>query len=209
MEPEDSLLTEKIVADVRYVAARTCRRLASPIYSREDVQQSILLRIVEQAAGYDQRLGSARTFGAVVARHEAACIISKAFAQKRDCRRCTTSLNQTVAGTGGSGVEVVETISTDDFDGRFRRTSRSSTEILEMRIDVDRAVKALSPDLRALAHELFMVESPALAAGKLGIGKATAYRRLDRLRTVFQAMGLDRYLMTAGWRVQALAGAAL
>jgi RNA polymerase sigma factor (sigma-70 family) len=176
------MLDAQMIADVRHVAARVSGLLGSPIYGRDDVAQSILLRIVERTPRFDPRLASARTWARLIARHEAASMIAQARAEKRDCRVCTRSLN-----------ERVTTISSDIYRMRTGRQTRPASELQFLAIDLEGVLDKLPPNLGAVARLLAEGETPAEAATILNISRATIYRRIVRIRTVFRDAGFESY----------------
>jgi DNA-directed RNA polymerase specialized sigma24 family protein len=188
------MLDAPMIADVRHVATSVSGLLGSTAYGRDDVAQSILLRIVERTPRFDPRLASARTWARLITRHEAATMLSKARTEKRDCRLCTKSLNEPVViGRAGDTIDLESTISMDAYNLKFGRQSRPAEELLNLEIDVRRVLSLVRPSL-ALFAKLLTHESVSDAARSTGISNATAYRRVQKLRTTFAEYGLDTYL---------------
>jgi RNA polymerase sigma-70 factor (ECF subfamily) len=188
------MLDAQMIAGVRHVAARVSGLLGSPVYGRDDVAQSILLRIVERTPRFDPRLASARTWARLIARHEAASMIAQARAGKRDCRVCTRSLNEPVAiGQAGVTPERMEEISSDMYGIQTGRQTRPASELQILAIDLDGVLDKLPPQLVAVARLLAEGETPAEAATILNISRATIYRRIVRIRTAFRDAGFQSY----------------
>jgi RNA polymerase sigma-70 factor (ECF subfamily) len=188
------MLDAQMIADVRHVATRVSGLLGSPVYGRDDVAQSILLRIVERTTRFDPRLASARTWARLIARHEAASMIAKARAEKRDCRVCTKSLDEMIeTGDGAGTVERVTTISADIYGMQTGRQTRPASELQLLAIDLTRVLDQLPPELVSVARLLAEGETPAEAATILNISRATIYRRMVRIRTAFRDAGFQSY----------------
>jgi RNA polymerase sigma factor (sigma-70 family) len=193
---EVHVVDSNVLTDVRRVAARVARHLPSAAYSRADIEQTLLLRLVECTPRYNPKLASPRTFASIVVRHEAASLIAGALAQKRSHWRCMESLSDTVATAENAGVERIEVISQDDYELRMGRRIRSAVEALHLRMDLDRAVVQLTPELRALAAAIRAGIHLTAASDSLHISRATVHRMLLQLRQAFQTAGLDGYLGT-------------
>lgn len=96
-------------------------------------------------------------------------------------------------GQAGDTIDLESSLSADTCSIQIGRQSRPEAELLDLRIDVERILAGVRPDVaffaRRLAHE-----SVSEAARSAGISRATAYRRVQKLRTVFAENGLDTYL---------------
>lgn len=188
------MIDARIIADARHVAARVSHRLNSPVYQQEDVEQSLLLAIVARAPKRDLGRASARTWAALIVRHEAAAVIGMAFAQKRDRRVCTRSLNEPVeTGDGAGTVERITTVSSDMYGIQTGRQTRPASELQILAIDLKRVLDRLPPELVSVARLLAEDETPADAGTILNISRATIYRRMVRLRAAFRDAGFESY----------------
>jgi hypothetical protein len=98
-----------------------------------------------------------------------------------------------VIGRAGDTIDLESTISMDAYNLKFGRQSRPAEELLNLEIDVRRVLSLVRPSL-ALFAKLLTHESVSDAARSTGISNATAYRRVQKLRTTFAEYGLDTYL---------------
>lgn len=185
--------TGGVLIEIRRCAGRFGRGLRAAGYERADVEQELALGCLQRFRRYDPRRSSPKTFINVVGRSRVASIVEKARAQKRDYRVCQASLNDIVLTSMGQ-VERIETVSTDTYEARLGRQSQPAEELLNLHIDVERAVARLVPELRVLAEALMVEESADAVARKLRLGRSTVYRRLGALRDNLQAAGLGRYV---------------
>ncbi len=184
------MLDAGVLTEIRRYAGRFGRGLRAAGYEPEDVAQELAASCLQHFRRYDPMRSSTRTFIHVIGRSRVASIAEKACAQKRDFHLCQESLN---------------TISIDTYQARLGRRSRSSEELLSLRIDTSRALARLTPELRTLARELMLEDTVGAAARKLGLSRATAYRRIGELRLKLQAAGLGRYVDSNPYRTEAAA----
>jgi hypothetical protein len=73
---------------------------------------------------------------------------------------------------------------------RSVRRVNSEADLLVLRIDVDRVVEALPPELTDLAHLMLDGESINDMMRITGVSRATLHRRMARLQTAFRKVGL-------------------
>jgi DNA-binding NarL/FixJ family response regulator len=130
----------------------------------------------------------------MIVRHEAAAVICKALAQKRDCRVCTRSLNEPVeTGDGAGTVERITTVSSDMYCIQTGRQTRPASELQILAIDLKRVLDRLAPELVSVARLLAEGETPAEAATILNTSRSTNYRRIVRIRTAFHDAGFESH----------------
>jgi hypothetical protein len=87
-------------------------------------------------------------------------------------------------------------ISDDEVAIRLGRRSRPAAELANLRLDVERLVNGLPPELVSVARLLLEGESNVEVAGRLGLSRASLYRRIAQLRQIFRNAGLDSYHIT-------------
>jgi DNA-directed RNA polymerase specialized sigma24 family protein len=160
----------------------------------EDVTQDLLLRYVQQRHRYDPGRSSVATFAARVCGHRAIGMLAKATAQKRGGGVSVKSLSEPVAiGQAGENILLESTISADAYNLKTGRQTRPEADLLNLRIDVKCALARVRPDVAFFARRL-VYESVDEAARAAGLSRASAYRCVQKLRTVFAENGLDAYL---------------
>ena len=76
---------------------------------------------------------------------------------------------------------------------RMGRRSRPAAELVELAVDVARVIECLPGELAIVARMLLDGEPDTVVARRLGISRATLYRRIGQLRQVFRQAGLDGY----------------
>jgi RNA polymerase sigma factor (sigma-70 family) len=135
----------------------------------EDLTQSLLLEYQRRLRKYDPKRSGHQTWARLVMRHHLLSIIETRCAQRRDYR-ATTVLNDL-----GS------------------KSSFNSWERDHMKIDVNRTLAGLRPELARIAQ--LLASEPVTSIVKItGIPRATIYRRIKKLRSVFEAAGLGPYV---------------
>jgi RNA polymerase sigma factor (sigma-70 family) len=158
---------------------------------REDIQQEIALAVHRRMSWFDPGRSSPRTFVRRVAVNRIADLIAERQASCRDHRLCRRSVDEPV---GQDRIERLgDTLSADDCGSRMGRASLTWVQQSELRADVDRAIALLPADLAAIAT-LLKSAGAVEAAGRLNLSRATAYRRVGRIRELFIATGFHGYL---------------
>src|ERR1035438_1343903 len=104
---------------------------------REDIAQELVLACILKMPWFDPGRSGQWTFLRMVVNNHVATLIQAQMARRRDCRRCRSSLSDPVMSRTGDLVELGETLSADDYEERMGRTTLSSSERAELRIDVD------------------------------------------------------------------------
>jgi DNA-directed RNA polymerase specialized sigma24 family protein len=165
-------------------------------HSWQDLEQELILHYLRHHRQHDSARASAATFAARISRHRLISMLETQTAGKRGgCVANVRSLSDTTVGHGhDSQVEVGEMISSDAYDMELGRASQSTTDLLMLRIDVDRAVTRLSSELALTAELLSQGVSVTDLSRTLGISRATANRRISRLRHDFTSAGLHYYI---------------
>ncbi len=197
-----SLLDPGVARAVRWQAFHAWRSLRYYGFERQDIHQEFYLRLTERHGAYHPRRSSPETFSNHVCRHRGRQLVERAVAAKRGGGSVPSSLANHVQtgdlGQGTSSLELVDTISEDGVAILAGRQSRPAAELLALRLDVNRVVGRLPGDLAEFADLLAEGETVASVARRLRISRATAYRRMTRLRAAFSEAGLEAYLFAKG-----------
>lgn len=190
------LLTPDVMRVVRCEARHAWRSLRRFGMERGDLRQEFLLRLVENHSTYSLRRASPATFSRVVCRSRTLQLVETATCEKRGGGTVPTSLSEplNLPWRESTFAELGDILSDDDGKARTGRRSRSTAELLGLRLDVERVVGSLPVELVAVVNLLAAGESVTDVARHLGISRATANRRLAALRCAFRQTGLDRYL---------------
>ena len=182
-----------LLAVVRVTAAGLAGEYGFNGIDFEDIRQELLLDCLFRLRKFDPARSSRRSFLHRVVGHRVATLVSAQRAACRDYRLCRDSLDAPIPVSADDSIKLGETVSGDAYDAGMGRSVRSSCERSELRIDVDNVISRLPAELAAVAV-LLKSESVVEVARRLGVSRATTYRRLAQIRDVFAAAGLDAYL---------------
>jgi len=149
---------------------------------REDLQQELLLDCWQRQSKYDAFRSSPHTFFSHLVDHKGADLQAATRAQKRRVHQLTLALDDT------------RETDTPPVETNSALTSMDDTQVVELGIDITRALRMLPTEYAILARSLAECSTVAKAARKLGISRASAYRRIRYIRVVFRLRGLHRYL---------------
>lgn len=180
-------------------AYRTIRRYAGRLIGRygyrlqdlPDIEGDLALYLLEQLPRYDPNRGSRATFINHLIEHRISDLVS---ARQRACRNLGEHLLSLAEALEDDPQATLEDIATDDAVQR-QRGFRTADDIsaCDDRIDLERALAALSPELRSLCLAL-MQHSISEIARSTGIPRGTLYLRRDRIRACFQRYGIQERL---------------
>jgi len=169
----------------------------------DDLRQDLLLDCLVRLRKFDPAKSSRRCFVHRILNNRTATLIEGQMADRRDYRACRRSLSDPIEFGVGKSVELGDTVSGDDYEGRMGRCALSSSERTELQIDVTKVIAALPAELAAVAR-LLMSVGVVEAARRLNLPRVTVYRRIIRIREVFLAAGLHGYLPRCSSRFRAI-----
>ena len=159
----------------------------------EDLEQELTIHLFEQLPKFDPTRGAFSTFVDRVVDHKAADILDARFAACRDCRLRVGSIHDPVRLQDGGEV-LVEDMDLDDAVQVQRGIGgRSPHEEADLRIDLERALAALTPEQRDLCLRL-LTSTIAEISATTGVPRPTLYDRLRRIRVAFERAGLREYV---------------
>lgn len=157
---------------IRVKARALVRRGVVPRGDTADAEQDIALALLAARAGFDPTHGGAAAFAQTVVRRAAAKLTRGRFAPCRHPDR-VTSLDWPPADPA--------TLHGGPAAGRA-----------DLAIDLDAALAALPPELRAFAEAL-KVWNPAEVARRFGVSRQTVYSRIADLAAALGDAGLRAY----------------
>lgn len=182
-----------LVKLVRIKSARLAGMYGFNVMDRDDIYQELFLDCLLRLRKFDPAKSSRRGFLHRVVCHRIASLLEAQRAIRRDYRMCRDSLNAPIQFDASESFELGETVSSDDYEARMGRSRLSSRECAEIQIDVATVIATLPAELAGIALVLKSVN--AVEAGRrLGLSRATVYRRISDIRQAFAAAGLDGYL---------------
>ena len=190
MESHNSFdgLDPRAVATIRYHAGRLARSRSLPGMDLEDVEQDLALDLLHRRRRFDPTRASFATFADRVVGNRVATLTAPALRLRTE--RAMASLDEPVDG------EDQETNRGDliaEQDGLHARRSLDRHDELDLRHDVARFLRGLSPALRRCAG-IILADNVAAAAKAAGLHRGTVYDGARRLRTAAEQAGLDIYV---------------
>ena len=121
---------------------------------REDLEQEMMLNLLCILPKYDSSKAQRNTFITRIVEYRVSTIVEERVVGKRDWRLCTASMNDRLdVGEGGS-VERLEVYDMDEYLRQTGRLSHTSSERLELSIDLGYVIASLPPELRILCERL-------------------------------------------------------
>ena len=156
----------------------------------EELEQEMRLDLLKRLPKFNPQRATYNTFVARLVERRVCNLIRHRTQKIRDYRREECSLNEVVEPSGHDNkkVELVETITQDEYDLRSGRYNRPAAQRLDLQVDVSIVLAKLPPDLQELA-ELLKSMSITEAARKLGIPRSKLYSsHLVRLRQALESL---------------------
>jgi RNA polymerase sigma-70 factor (ECF subfamily) len=159
---------------------------------RPDLEQELMIDLLDRMKRYNPAKAKKTTFMARIVERRIASLLEMRHAQRRDCRRCTTSLNEPTPGSCDESIERGDLMTGDCF---LSPSEREPTERRtgDMRIDMETVIESLPEQLRDLCERMKTSNMQEISR-ETGICRGTLYYRLGLLREAFQAAGLKEYL---------------
>jgi len=154
---------------------------------REDLIQQLFLEYLERAGGFDPERGRYKTFVNCVVRNQ---VVSLVRARKRRLREATlcalpTPVEDPDEEASGRSTEISE----DAYRMSVGLASRPAADLLDLRIDVDRALDTVPPNLREVGCRV--VEDGVKSVSRaLKRSPTRIYQRLWEMRPMFTKIGL-------------------
>ena len=125
--------------------------------------------------------------------HKAADILDAQFAACRDCRIYVGSIDDTLRLREGGEVPIIDLDLEDAIHVQRGIGDPSPQAEAELKIDLERAMAALTPEQRDLCRRL-LTSSIAEISATTGVPRPTLYDRLRRIRVAFERAGLREYV---------------
>ena len=160
---------------------------------QRDIEQEFAVELLLKYRHYDPGRARETTFVARVIENKAVSLVRARTAQKRDYRRESNSLNETINDPDGSRVERSQTINASAARNHTGHSQRADDEWSQLQIDVAGFIDRLPDDLRLLA-ELLQVMSEYRASCTLGKPRRQVANDKARLLKLSEDAGLREFL---------------
>jgi RNA polymerase sigma-70 factor (ECF subfamily) len=120
-------------------------------------------------------------------------MIDKRKSSKAGFGTRTVSLDIVVADRGGGLVRLVDSIDHDEYMQNLGRLRRSVFDECDLRLDVERVMGMLAPELRELCNRL-RTQTLSEISEEVGVPRHCLYTSIRKLRCIFEEAGLRDYL---------------
>jgi RNA polymerase sigma factor (sigma-70 family) len=155
---------------------------------RDDLIQQLFLEYLERSGGFDPARGRYKTFVNCLIRNQ---VVSLIRARKRRLREATLcGLPSATAEDLDSDASFSHSndLSEDAYRIATGLASRPAADLLNLRIDVDRAFNSLPPNLREVGSRV-VEDDVRTVSQALGRSPARVYQLLWKMRPVFVELG--------------------
>jgi RNA polymerase sigma factor (sigma-70 family) len=190
------VLTPRVARVIRTEAFRAWRSLRRFGFEASDLRQELTLHCLNHFDRYDPKRSSPATFASRTCRQRTLQLVEPVLARKRNGGAVPQSLSTPARTDADATAELACPISDDEVAIRLGRHSRPAAELANLRLDVERLVNGLPPELVSVARLLLEGEPNVEVARRLGLSRASLYRRIAQLRLIFRNAGLDSYHIT-------------
>lgn len=177
---------------IRHKARQLVGKAGLTENDRQDLEQELMIDLLSRMKHFNPAKGKKTTFMTRIVERRISNILEARFAQCRDWRKCTASLNDPIPGGDDDSTEHIEQVSSD---GQMGHQGRETIEQRQNDIcfDVDRVIATLPEDLQELCEKL-QSSNMAEIAREMGVPRSTLYGKLTKLRDAFREAGLEEYL---------------
>ena len=157
----------------------------------DDIEVELALHLRQQMSKHDPARGTFRTFVSRVLDNRILVMVSER--QTRYFNYEAIGLDDVLRDPDDELVvgDIVPEAVAEGLGGS--ELSRSSDRI-NLRVDIERALQKLTPEQRELCILLAETWSVSMIAREMGISRDTVYERKRQIRCVFRRLGLDAYL---------------
>jgi RNA polymerase sigma-70 factor (ECF subfamily) len=176
---------------IRHKARQLARRPEFSQTDQEDLEQEMILDLLRRLPQYDPQRSPRNAFITRVVNHMIARLIEFHRAGSRDSGTPTGSLNHEVVHADGSVGDLVQTVDEAACHRRTGITSFPERERLDMKLDVETALRDLPEDLRRLC-KLLQSKTVTEISRETGIPRPTLYDAMERVKERFQKAGLKK-----------------
>lgn len=178
---------------IRHKARQLVGKAGLTENDRQDLEQELMIDLLSRMKHFNPAKGKKTTFMTRIVERRISNILEARFAQCRDWRKCTASLNDPIPGGDDDSTERIEQVSSDGQMGHHQGRETIEQRQNDIRLDVDRVIAALPEDLQELCEKL-QSSNMAEIAREMGVPRSTLYGKLTKLRDAFREAGLEEYL---------------
>jgi len=193
-DPDVPQLDDYAIRLIKHKARQLVGQAGFTRDDQEDIQQDLILDLLRRLPRFDPSRACLHTFIARVLEHGVARLIEHRQAAMRDYRCCTCSLNDPLENDDGEQVERGDLLSQDDYLRSQGRSIAPLEDRVALRMDRDRLVATLTPELRDLCLRFEAGQTITDISRDTGTPRGTLYERMKKLKALAEDAGLREYL---------------
>jgi len=159
---------------------------------REDIEQDLRIDLLRRLPRFDPARGTRRSFVRHVVEKRVCTLLEGRKAAMRDYRRHGSLDEEVEDGEGGSESRG-DTLDAAECRERLGLPVPDEETALNLRLDLEAALRSLPPLLRDLSDRL-RTATPSELARASGVPRTTLLERMGRIRAHLERAGLAAYL---------------
>jgi RNA polymerase sigma-70 factor, ECF subfamily len=187
MSPE---LDKGVLKQIEGKARRLSERPGFTPQDYEDLHQDLALKVMESLRFYDPAKGRLHAFVAKVLRRKAHELLETRYGQKAAFHDKMLSLDAPAPGSP-SDRPMIECLA----QSRVCNENANEADQVLLACDLEEAIKALPPEQAVVCRKLMEGLDQEQTAAALGISISILRTRILHIRQVFEARGLETYLI--------------
>lgn len=191
-------LDSETLGFIRQKARQLAGRYGFQSHEAEDIQQSLILDCLERLARFNPHRGVRTNFTRFVVKRAVATLIETRQCSSRGFDVCQISLDSPTYKNDAGASGFADVISDDACRSRTARSLNVPEQSMALKIDVDRAIASLRPELRRICFLLVVLDRVAQVANVAGVSRATLHRRMRMIRSAFVEMHISDYVPGTG-----------
>jgi RNA polymerase sigma-70 factor (ECF subfamily) len=156
---------------------------------RDDLIQQLFLEYLERVADFDPERGRYKTFVNCLVRNQVVSLIRARKRQFQEVTLCALPPASVQDPDDETAVARNSELSEDAYRMATGQASRSAAELLDLRLDVNRAVNSMPPQWREIGNRV-VAEGVSDVGRALGRSQTRIYQLLWKMRTAFVELGL-------------------
>jgi RNA polymerase sigma factor (sigma-70 family) len=174
---------------IRWKARQLARMRGFTAADVPDIEQELVLCVILQLKIFNPQRGNWRAFAATVIDGRAITVIRSRCRAKRGLHRAVVSLEAHRHESDGMPTTVGNLVEPRHLSAVTGRQIPDAFQAVDLRNDLEFAVRSLSADLRYLCYHL-QHSQVAEVSRRLRISRTALYRKIERIRVVLRRKNL-------------------
>ncbi|MCE5314046.1 MAG: hypothetical protein ABFD49_07225 [Armatimonadota bacterium] len=175
---------------ISYRVGRIAGLLGLSSDDKEDLEHELMAHLLEFWPQFDARRGAVKTFINCVIDTRIRQILESRRTRKWGFGKQTVSLEERVDDESGHPIMRGDTIDGEEYMLRIGRLRRPVLDECDLRMDLERIISQLSPELRDICERL-QRQSVVEISKETSMPRHRLYVSIRKLRRIFEEAGLD------------------